>query len=221
MAVDTLVAPAITEPVATVADKSSRAELSNAGLDDLMIWRLSVDQYHAMAMAGILTEDDPVELLEGLLVNKMTKNPPHSTATRLTAKALAGIIPPGWFVDTQEPITLIDSEPEPDIIVIQGDMRTYQDRHPGPQDVGIVVEVADATLRSDQTSKKRIYARAGVPVYWIVNLVEKHIEVYTNPAGGASNPNYQTHQDYGMEDDLPVIIDAQEIGRLAVRELLP
>jgi len=90
MAGDTLVAPAITEPLAVVANESPYT-----GLDDLIIWRLSVEQHHAMAAAGILTEDDPVELLEGLLVNKITKNPPHSTATRLTAKALASMIPTG------------------------------------------------------------------------------------------------------------------------------
>ena len=75
------------------------------------IWRLSVDQYHAMIQAGILTEDDPVELLEGWLVWKMPKNPSHRITTRLAWKALDQVVPAGWYVDSQEPITLADSEP--------------------------------------------------------------------------------------------------------------
>ena len=72
------------------------------------LWRLSVEQYHGMIRAGILTEDDPIELLEGLLIEKMPKNPPHRIATHLTAAALRAAIPDGWYVDSQEPITLED-----------------------------------------------------------------------------------------------------------------
>jgi hypothetical protein len=71
-----------------------------------------------MIRAGILTDDDPVELLEGWLVPKMPKNPPHRITTRLTREALVGILPTGWYVDTQEPITTADSEPEPDVVVV-------------------------------------------------------------------------------------------------------
>ena len=77
-------------------------------------WRLSVAQYHAMIQAGIVTEDDPLELLEGWLVTKMAKNRPHSLTTQLTREALAALLPLGWYVDDQEPLTLADSEPEPE-----------------------------------------------------------------------------------------------------------
>src|SRR4051794_39680217 len=82
------------------------------------LWRLSVDKYHQMGEAGILDDDDPVELLEGLLVEKMVKKPPHVLATRHTRTVLERIVSGGWFVNTQDPITTADSEPEPDVAVI-------------------------------------------------------------------------------------------------------
>jgi Uma2 family endonuclease len=127
------------------------------------VWRFSVAQYHQMIRLGILTEDDPVELLEGWIIHKMPKNPPHRAATKLTRNALEEIVPEGWYVDAQEPITLLDSEPEPDVVVVRGNTRDYLDRHPGSQDLALVVEIADSTLERDRTSKKRLYARAGIP----------------------------------------------------------
>lgn len=124
------------------------------------IFRLSVEQYHEMARAGILTEDDQVELLEGWLVTKMTKNPPHSVATRAIRSALERMIPAGWFVDSQEPLTTDDSEPEPDAMVVRGHWRDYSARHPNPDEVALVIEVADSTLQQDRSTKKRIYTRA-------------------------------------------------------------
>ena len=186
-----------------------------------LIWRLSVQQYHAMIQAGILTEDDPVELLEGWLVLKMPKSPSHRMVTRLLGKALERLLPADWYVDTQEPITLIDSEPEPDVVVVRGDTRQYHDRHPGSQDVALVVEVADTTLRRDRTLKKRLYAQAGIPIYWIVNLPERWFEVYTQPSGPIESPDYGRRQDFGPADWVPVIIDNSEVGRIAVQQLLP
>jgi hypothetical protein len=84
------------------------------------IWRLSVDQYHAMIDAGILGAGSRVELVEGILLEKMSKNPAHSFATRAGRYLLEAAVPAGWFVDTQEPVTLGDSEPEPDLLVARG-----------------------------------------------------------------------------------------------------
>ncbi len=185
------------------------------------IWRMSVDRYHEMIDAGILTEDDPVELLEGWLVEKMPKNPPHRRATRRLRRTLERILPPGWLLDVQEPITTLDSEPEPDGAVIRGDEDRYADHHPGPEDLALVVEVSAATLQRDRTLKLRIYARASVPVYWIVNLIDRQIEVYTDPTGPAEQPTYGQRRDYGPADDAPLVIDGREVGRVAVREVLP
>jgi Uma2 family endonuclease len=185
------------------------------------IWRLSVEQYHEMIRAGILTDDDPVELLEGWLVPKMPKNPPHRITTQLTREALAGILPTGWYVDTQDPITTEDSEPEPDVVVVRGETRQYLDRHPGPGDVALVVEVSDATLQRDRGFKKRLYASASIPVYWIVNLIEKQCEVYTAPSGPTEGADYRHRQDYGPPDAVPLVVEGVEVGCIPVRELLP
>jgi Uma2 family endonuclease len=185
-----------------------------------LIWRLSVDQYHAMIQAGILAEDDPVELLEGWLVTKMPKNPRHSLVTQLIQTALTRLLPSGWQVRGQEPVTTEDSEPEPDVVVARGDLRQYLDRHPGPQDVALVVEVADSSLQRDRMLKKRLYAAVGIPVYWVVNLPELHIEAYAYPSGKVEQPTYRHQQDYGTADAIPVILDGVEIARIALRELL-
>jgi len=185
------------------------------------IWRFSVAQYHQMIRLGILTEDDPVELLEGWIIHKMPKNPPHRAATKLTRNALEEIVPEGWYVDAQEPITLLDSEPEPDVVVVRGNTRDYLDRHPGSQDLALVVEIADSTLERDRSSKKRLYARAGIPVYWIVNLPEQKLEVYTEPIDLSQEPTYQQRQDYSLSDEVSVAIEGREVGRLTVQDLLP
>jgi Uma2 family endonuclease len=185
------------------------------------IWRLSVAQYHAMAQAGVLTDDDPIELLEGWLVTKMTKNPPHRIATRLTQQTLERIVPEGWYVDAQEPVTIGTSEPEPDVVVIRGNTRDYHDRHSGPDDLALVIEVADATLQRDRGIKQRIYARAKIPVYWIINLPERQLECYSDPSGATRVPAYHQRQDLALDDRVPVVIEGLEVGQIVVRDLLP
>lgn len=186
-----------------------------------LVWRLRVEQYHAMIRAGILTDDEPVELLEGWLVCKMPKNPAHRVATRLVRQALERLVPTEWYVDSQEPITTGDSEPEPDVVVVRGETRHYLDRHPGPEEVALVVEVADTTLQRDRGFKQRVYARAGIPVYWIVNLIDRQCEAYTEPSGTAEQPNYGQRQVYTASDTVPVMLAGVDIGRVAVRHMLP
>lgn len=192
------------------------ATVPSLPLPDL-VWRFSTQQYHEMIGKGILTEDDPVELLEGILVTKMPKNPPHSLATNLLREALAQLFSSGWCVHTQEPITLSDSEPEPDVAVIKGSLRQYSDRHPGAEEISLVIEVADSSLSRDRGWKKRIYAKAGIPVYWIVNLAERKIEVYSQP----SEADYQQRQEFESDTEIPVTIEGREFGRIAVCDLLP
>ena len=105
--------------------------------------------------------------------------------------------------------------------IVRGTHTAYGERHPGPEDVALLVEVADSSLQYDRGTKKRVYARANVQVYWIVNLIDRQIEVYTEPTGPADQPDYLQHHDYREDDTIPVVLDGQEIGQLAVRELLP
>jgi Uma2 family endonuclease len=174
-----------------------------------------------MIRQGILTEDDPVELLEGWMVPKMPKSPPHRITTRLLRAAIERLIAAGWYVDTQEPITTPTSEPEPDLVIVRGQTRDYRDRHPGPGDLALLIELADATLYRDRTLKKRIYAAARVAVYWIVNLPERKVEVYTAPAGTGDQADYGQRQDYGEAEAVPLVIEGRQAGTIVARDVLP
>jgi Uma2 family endonuclease len=181
------------------------------------IWRLTVEKYHEMIQSGILTEDDPIELLEGWLVTKMRKSPAHTFVTHTTWETLEQLMPPDWHVNAHEPITTADSEPEPDIVVVRGSRRDFLESHPSPADIALVIEVADATLHRDRTLKLRVYANARITAYWILNLPERQLETYTDPAEAA----YRQRIIYRASDAVPVIIGGQEAGRIPVRDLLP
>jgi Uma2 family endonuclease len=91
----------------------------------------------------------------------------------------------------------------------------------GPDDLALVVEIADSGLQRAQVFKKSLCAQAGIPVYWIVNLVDWRVEVYTDPTGPAKDPDYRQHQDFGPTDSLPFLVERREAARLSIAELLP
>jgi Uma2 family endonuclease len=188
---------------------------------DTPIYRLSVDQYHHMIREGILGVEDRVELLEGRLVTKMAINPPHRIATDRTRTALERIVPAGWYVEQQNPIATGESEPEPDIAVVRDTTDDYPDRHPGPSDLALVAEVADTSLSGDRGFKKSLYSRASIPIYWIINLPERQVEVYSDPSGPMETPDFRRRQDHGVADTVPLVIEGREVARIAVRDLLP
>jgi Uma2 family endonuclease len=183
--------------------------------------KLTVEQYHHMGETGVLTPDDRVELLEGLLASKPMKNPPHRIATAKTRNALAALLPAGWYLDSQEPITLDDSEPEPDLAIVCGKTEDYDTRHPGPTEVALLVEVADTSLARDRDWKKRVYARNNIPVYWIVNLVDRVLETYSAPSGPVLTPDYGTAKFLTPADRADVLIAGTVVGSVAVVNLLP
>jgi Uma2 family endonuclease len=185
------------------------------------VLRLTVEQYHEMIRTGILVDGDPIELLEGWLVQKMTKYPPHMLSAGCTLDALAAVVGGGWHVRAEGPVSTRDSEPEPDVSVVRGHRRDYADRHPGPKDVALLVEVADTSLERDRGWKKRIYAAAGIPWYWIVNLIDDQVEVYTQPSGPGDQPDYAARQVYRRGDRIPVVLDGAEAGTVIVDDLLP
>ena len=187
---------------------------------DEPVFRLSVEQYHSMINAGILSDDDPVELLEGVLVFKLPKNPPHETALGKCQDELPAAIPRGWIVRLQAPVTLGDSEPEPDVAIVRGTRDDYRERHPAPADIALLIEIADTTLDRDRGIKLRAYARAGIAQYCIIDLVGRRAEFYREPQPEADDPQYAA----------PVILQAQDemsfdIGdgtvRIALSNLLP
>jgi Uma2 family endonuclease len=188
---------------------------------DASIPRFSVARYQRMIETGILTPEDRVELLEKYVVLKMPHNPPHDGTLDLVKAAIPARIPAGWLPRVQQTVVLSDSQPEPDFALVRGTPRTYLTRHPGPADVGLIVEVADSSLLRDQRDKTRIYARGGIPCYWIVNLVDRRIEVYTQPSGPTAVPAYASFQIYQPGDAVPLVLDGGMVGTAPVDELLP
>jgi Uma2 family endonuclease len=138
-------------------------------------------QYERLIDHGLLQEDDPVELLDGLLLVKEPQHSRHRTAVLLVARAVERAFGEGWFVQTQSPIVLDDrSEPEPDVCVVRGSPRDYVEAH--PMRPALVVEVADSGLRLARGRKAAAYARARIADYWVVNLVDHVLEVHREPA---------------------------------------
>lgn len=183
--------------------------------------RFTVKEYHDLIRVGVITEDDDLELIEGYLVHKVSRNPPHdSTILRLNNR-LVPLLPAGWVVRIQSGITLGDSEPEPDVAVVRGNDRTFDARHPGAADFGVVMEVSDWSLAGDRDDKARMYARAAIPEYWIINLVDRQIEVYTAPTSAGGTPAYTTRKDYGPTDSVPLALSGVTVAALAVADLLP
>src|SRR5688572_31775691 len=188
---------------------------------DEPIFRLTVDQYHELIRSGKLTDDDPVELLEGILVFKMPKKTPHATATRMARRAIEPLLPQGWFYDSQEPITLADGEPEPDGAVVRGRFQDYAAAHPGPGDVAVVIEIADSSLERDRGIKLRSYARAGIPTYLIINLVERQVELFSEPDPAAQpQPTYRRCEAV-RSGTVPIALPGHEVKHVSLDALLP
>jgi Uma2 family endonuclease len=182
------------------------------------VWRITVERYDQMIASGSLNEDDPIELLSGVLVTKMAKNPKHSTTSDLCRAAITRLLTPGWYLRQEQPVRIPEyDEPEPDLALARGSILDYQDHHPGPGDIALIVEVAESSLPRDRGEKRDIYARAGIPAYWIINLVDRQLEAYLNPAGGA----YPPPAIFRESDTAELIIAGQVAGRIAVAELLP
>ena len=197
----------------------SDASVLKDNLPNDLLWRLSVDKYHEMIRAGILSENDHVELIEGWLVEKMPNNPAHTYSTERSRETVEHVLPKGYFVNVQQPITTATSEPEPDVAVIRGSREAYLAHHPYPENIALIIEVSDSTLKYDRTTKQRLYAKAGVKLYWIVNLVEKQLEIYTQPS--SEKGIYEVVTTYNLDEQVPFIIDDHEVTQLLVRDFFP
>lgn len=147
---------------------------------------ITTDLYHQMIAQGILTEDDKIELLEGELIKMSAVGPRHAACVERLSDYLKDELGKAVAIRHQNPVELnIYSEPEPDLAIIKRRKDYYIDAHPQPHDVLLLVEVADSTLKKDRGVKLSAYAKAGIGEYWIVNLVDDLIEVYTNPSGNS------------------------------------
>ncbi len=182
------------------------------------LYRMSLEQYEAMIASGAFTKRDRVQLKNGYLVEKMTELPPHGAACDATNLMLGPLIPAGWYARIERVLKIpgYASMPEPDLAIVRGTWRDYASRYPEPADTAMIVEVADSSLYEDR-AMAAIYGAAGIPVYWIVNLVHRQVEVYTNPGPAG----YASRQDFACGKQVPVEIGGRQVGMIAVLDLLP
>ena len=161
--------------------------------------KFSVEDYHRF------TEGQPTELLRGTIIEKMSKSPPHSYTAHEIRDILAAQIAPPFLLLYERPLTLSDSEPEPDVCVVRGQKSEFREKHPATAE--LVVEVAVSSLEIDRV-KALIYAAAGVREYWIVCPVEKRVEVYRQPGA----------QGYGERTDFapPAVLESSALPGVCV-----
>ncbi|MGA8348818.1 MAG: Uma2 family endonuclease, partial [Isosphaeraceae bacterium] len=182
-------------------------------------------EYHRMAEAGIFGPEPRLELLEGVLIDKMTKNPPHVLATDLLEELLHHLLPrgSGYCISMGNPVTIEDrhGEPEPDAMILRGNLRDYTSRNRTPAEAALVIEVANTSYAYDRYSKWVTYAGARVPIYWIVDLGRRRLEIHSGPAGQGETAYYALAQILGQDDEVALVLDGREIARFAVREILP
>jgi Uma2 family endonuclease len=183
------------------------------------LYRFCLDQYEQMGRSGILAEGDRVELVEGVLYRKPMKKGTHSIAAREAAAALSPVAPTeSYFVTAEDPVRIPGRAgmPEPDVSVVRGQSRDYPEQ-PEASDVALVVEVSEKSLTFDRTEKLNTYAGGGIPVYWIINLVDRQVEVYSGPGP----EGYRFSEVYRPGQDVPIVIDGTTVGHVPVAKLLP
>lgn len=144
--------------------------------------RFTIDEYHRLIDLGFLTEDDRVELIRGEIMQMAAKGTPHTVCCSNLIGELAGLLASRATLRCQDPIILpSNSEPEPDFVIAKKRSDNYLSAHPNASDILLVIEIADSTLKYDQEVKSSLYAEAGIPDYWIFNLVKNHLETYSEP----------------------------------------
>ena len=171
---------------------------------------MSVEQYHRLGSSGIIPER--TELLRGYVIEKMNKSPDHTFLVESISDWLRVHAIAGTYVRQEQPLTLADSEPEPDLALVEGSLRDY--RHAHPHKALVVVEVAVSSADVDY-EKKSIYAEAGIPEYAIVLATERRVEVYADP--GPSG--YGRRVDLAENDRLALA--AIPAAELDLRRLFP
>ncbi|BAY14264.1 hypothetical protein NIES2109_43830 [Nostoc sp. HK-01] len=144
--------------------------------------RFTTSEYHRLTELGFFAENDHVELIRGEIIEMAAKGTPHSVCNTRLNRELFTLIVGKATLRGQEPIIISDiSEPEPDLVIVQNRSDDYLREHPSPSDVILLIEISDSSLKYDQETKLSIYAEAGIPDYWIFNLVDNFLECYSAP----------------------------------------
>ena len=148
-----------------------------------IVRRFSIAEYHRLTELGFFAEDERVELIRGEIIRMAAKGTAHTTVNRRLLRELPNLIGKRATLQNQDPVSMSteDSEPEPDIVILRNRPDDYLERHPLPEDVLLLIEVADSSLKYDQGIKLELYAENQISDYWIINLVENCLECYSEP----------------------------------------
>lgn len=179
------------------------------------------EEYYKMAEVGVFRPGEHVELIGGRIVTMSPQNSPHATALTLAHEELRTLFGTGYVVRMQLPLDLSpSSQPEPDLAVVHGRTRDYASAH--PTTALLVVEISESTLTFDRGEKASLYASAGIPEYWIVNLLDRRLEVYRDPVPMPSQAygyGYRNCTHYFAVDGVATLAAPQ--GAIKVADLLP
>ena len=187
-------------------------------------YRMTAEEFFKAVDADVFPYERRIELWEGRLFEKMARELPHVGGQTNVIVALVRVLPDGWGLWVEGPILVDDfSAPLPDVAIIQGVANDYTSRQLCPKvgEIGLVVEVADTSLRKNLTKTMEIYARAGLPTYWVINLVAKRVEVYSRPRVEGSVGSYEDAELFEPGKQVPLRLDGKEIARIPVNDLLP
>ncbi len=188
----------------------------------LKLYRLTVSQFKAMIDAGVFQDGARVELLAGILVEKMTKNDPHDYAVDYLGKELDLRLAPAWIAREEKSVELGHRwRPEPDIALVRGPRDRYAQAAPQAADIALIAEVSDTSTSKDRKLKWRKYAAARIPYYWILLIGKKQIEVHSRPTGRGASAKYQDVVTYAAGSEVPVIVDDKEVTRIAFSAVMP
>ena len=156
------------------------ASIHSPQLTNLKLW--TVGDYHRLSELGLLDRQERTELIAGQITLMAAKGTPHVTALHLLANILRDRLGNQALIRTQDPIQLDDfSEPEPDLVVVRGTVLDYAEQHPRPEDIDLIVEIADSTLKQDCEIKDKLYAQAGIADYWVLAVKSRQLHIFRKP----------------------------------------
>ncbi|MBD2412336.1 hypothetical protein FACHB389_25105 [Nostoc calcicola FACHB-389] len=183
--------------------------------------RFTIAEYHQLIELGFLKESDRIELIRGELIQMTAKGTPHTVCSSILCRQLDRLLGDRAVIRGQDPITLPNqSEPEPDVVIARGKDEDYLPHHPYPEDILLVIEISDTTLDYDQTTKRSLYAEAGIYHYWIMNLPARQLECYSQPYQNAQKQfNYLSKQIFLSNQS--VVIPGFEDALLDLSRLFP
>ncbi len=172
-----------------------------------------------MLEAEVFADEDRVELWDGRIYEKMAKTQAHAIAGNKVNLTLVRVLPAGWFPGNENPIKLAEKRvPLPDLVVLRGDPDDYG-RPPEPGDIGLIVEFSLTSLKHDTKVKLAAYAQAGVPAYWVLNLVDNLVQVFERPV--TAERRYESSQVFAVGQSVPLRLDGVLVAEIPAADLLP